>query len=50
MYVRATLALDNFHQGGKYTAQIEIHQAELRREEKLLTKNIYLLYLYRLII
>ena len=24
--------LDNFHQGGKYTAQIEIHQEELRRE------------------
>ena len=26
--------LDNFHQGGKYSAQIAIHQAELRREEK----------------
>ena len=26
--------LDNFHQGGKYSAQIESHQAELRREEK----------------
>ena len=25
--------LDNFHQGGKYFAQIAIHQAELRREE-----------------
>ena len=25
--------LDNFQQGGKYTAQIAIHQAELRREE-----------------
>ena len=25
--------LDNFHQGGKYTAQIAIHAAELRREE-----------------
>ena len=25
--------LDNFHQGGKYSAQIAIHQAELRREE-----------------
>ena len=24
---------DNFHQGGKYTAQIAIHAAELRREE-----------------
>ena len=26
--------LDNFHQGGKYSAQIAIHRAELRREEK----------------
>ena len=26
--------LDNFHQGGKYSAQIDNHQAELRREEK----------------
>ena len=26
--------MDNFHQGGKYSAQIAIHQAELRREEK----------------
>ena len=26
--------LDNFHQGGKYSAQIAIHQAELRSEEK----------------
>ena len=26
--------LDSFHQGGKYTTQIAIHQAELRREEK----------------
>ena len=25
--------LDNFHQGGKYCAQIAIHQEELRREE-----------------
>ena len=25
--------LDNFHQGGKYPAQIASHQAELRREE-----------------
>ena len=25
--------LDNFHQGGKYSAQIAIHQAQLRREE-----------------
>ena len=26
--------LDNFHQGGKYSAQIASHQAELRRKEK----------------
>ena len=26
--------LDNFHQGGKYSAQITSHQLELRREEK----------------
>ena len=26
--------LDNFHQGGKYSARIASHQAELRREEK----------------
>ena len=25
--------IDNFHQGGKYSAQIASHQAELRREE-----------------
>ena len=25
--------LDNFHQSGKYSAQLAIHQAELRREE-----------------
>ena len=26
--------LDNFHQGGKYSSQIAIHQADLRREDK----------------
>ena len=26
--------MDNFHQGGKYSAHIASHQAELRREEK----------------
>ena len=26
--------LDNFHQSGKYSARLEIHQAELRRDEK----------------
>ena len=25
--------LDNFHQGGKYSSQIDSHQSELRREE-----------------
>ena len=29
--------LDNFHQGGKYSAQIASHQAELRRDEKYLS-------------
>ena len=32
--------LDNFHQGGKYSAQINIHQAELRREEKIYRSKI----------
>ena len=27
--------LDNFHQGGKYTAQVASHQAELRRQENI---------------
>ena len=26
--------LDNFHQSGKYSAQLARHQVELRREEK----------------
>ena len=42
--------LDNFHQSGKYTAQISSHQVELRREENLLTKNVYIFHLYRLTI
>ena len=33
--------LDNFHQGGKYSAQMASHQAELRREEKF-TDQIFL--------
>ena len=33
--------MDNFHQRGKYSAQIASHQAELRREEKL-TNQIFL--------
>ena len=44
------ILLDKFHQGGKCTANIAIHQAELIREEKLFTKNIHLLHLYRLTI
>ena len=31
--------MDNFHQGGKYSAQTASHQAGLRREKHLLTKN-----------
>ena len=31
--------LDNFQQGGKYSAQIASHQAELRREENFTDKN-----------
>ena len=42
--------LDKFHQGGKYSAQIASHQAELRREIKFTDKNLYLFHPYRLII
>ena len=42
--------LDNFHQGEKYVAQIDSHQAELRREETFTNKKLYLLQPYRLII
>ena len=31
--------LHNFHQGGKYSAQIASHQAELRREEHFTDKK-----------
>ena len=31
--------LDNFEEGGKYSAQIASHQAELRREEKFTDKK-----------
>ena len=31
--------LDNLRQGGKYTAQISSHQAELRREENFTDKK-----------
>ena len=42
--------LYNFHQGGKYIAQIPSHQTEFRREEYSPTKKLYLLHLHRLII
>ena len=32
--------LDNFHQGGKYSAQIASHQEELRREENFTEQKI----------
>ena len=32
--------MDNFHQSGKYSAQLASHQAELRREEKFPDQNI----------
>ena len=32
--------MDNFQQGGKYSAQIASHQAELRREEKFTDQKI----------
>ena len=31
--------LDNFHQGGRYSAQIPSHKAELRREENFTDKK-----------
>ena len=31
--------LDNFHQGGKYSAQLDSHQEELRREENYLDQE-----------
>ena len=31
--------LDNFHQGGKYSAHIASHQAELRREETFIDRK-----------
>ena len=32
--------LDNFHQGGKYSAQMASHQAELRIEENFTDQNV----------
>ena len=40
--------LDKFLQGGKYSAQIPSHQAELISEEAITDQNLYLLHLYRL--
>ena len=40
-YQLIRIFLDNFRQGVKYTAQIESHQAELRREE-IITDQKYL--------
>ena len=34
--------LNNFHEGGKHSAQIASHQVELRREAKLLVNILYL--------
>ena len=42
--------MNRFHQGGKYSSQISSHQAELRRREKLLIKNVYLFHPYRMTI
>ena len=42
--------LNNFHKGGKYSAQRAIHQAELRREGYITNKNLYLFHTYRLTI
>ena len=33
------ILLDNFHQGRKYSAQIAIHQAELRGEENIIDQK-----------
>ena len=35
--------LDYFHQVGKYTAQIESHQAELRREENFTDQKYFII-------
>ena len=40
--------LDNFHQGGKHSAQISSQQAELRREGNFTDQNLYLFHPYRL--
>ena len=42
--------LDKFHQGGKYSAQIASHQAELSRDENFTDQFFYLFHPYRLTI
>ena len=42
--------LDNFHKGGKYSAQIASNQADIGEKKNTPTKNIYLSHPYRLII
>ena len=37
--------LDNFHQGGKYSAQIASHQVELRREETFTDQTIFIYFI-----
>ena len=40
--------LDNFHQSGKYSAQIASYQAELRIEESFTDKKLYIFHPYEL--
>ena len=42
--------MDEFFQGGKYSAQIPSYQEELSREEKYTDKNLYLFHPYILVI
>ena len=42
--------MDDFFQGGKYSAQIASYQAELSREVKSTDKNLYLFHPYILVI
>ena len=42
--------LDNFHQSGKYSAQIASRQVDLRIEGKFTDQNIYISETYKLII
>ena len=42
--------LEILQQGGRYSAQIASHQAELKREENPFIKNLYLYLNYKLVI